>query len=92
VLQKPVEKNKNSNFDRQIRTRLIFLFFLFSLALVALVYGLAFNSIAISKPEELTLGEPAVVLDTTVGGLARLDTGAIGRTYAGQEPPSKCPT
>jgi len=87
-----MEKNENSKFDRQIRIRLIFLFLLFSLAFAALVYGLAFNSVAVSEPEKLTLGESAVVLDTTVGGLARLDTGAIGRTYSGQEPPSQCPT
>jgi hypothetical protein len=87
-----MEKNENSKFDRQIRIRLIFSFLLFSLAFAALVYGLAFNSIAVSEPEKLTLGEPAVVLDTTVGGLARLDTGAIGRTYSGQELPSQCPT
>ncbi len=40
---------------------------------------------------DLDLQEPAVIRDVTVGGLVRLDSGAIKRTYSGK-PPSACPT
>jgi hypothetical protein len=39
----------------------------------------------------LDLREPAIIRDATVGGLVRLDSGAIKRTYSGK-PPSACPT
>jgi hypothetical protein len=40
---------------------------------------------------DLDLREPAIIRDVTVGGLVRLDSGAIKRTYSGK-PPSTCPT
>ncbi len=40
---------------------------------------------------DLDLREPAIIRDVTVGGLVRLDSGAIRRTYSGK-PPSACPT
>ncbi len=40
---------------------------------------------------DLDLREPAIIRDVTVGGLVRLDSGAIKRTYSGK-PPSACPT
>ncbi|MHC4085346.1 MAG: hypothetical protein ACYSWZ_02880 [Planctomycetota bacterium] len=39
----------------------------------------------------LDLREPAIIRDVTVGGLVRLDSGDIKRTYSGK-PPSACPT
>jgi hypothetical protein len=45
----------------------------------------------ISEPLSLELREPAVIFDVTVGGLVRLDSGTIKRTYSGK-PPSACPT
>ncbi len=43
------------------------------------------------EPISLDLREPAIILDVTVGGLVRLDSGSIKRTYSGK-PPSACPT
>jgi hypothetical protein len=41
----------------------------------------------------LSLSEPTVMLDVTIGGLVRLDSGNIQRTYGGgQKPASLCPT
>ncbi|NIP23538.1 MAG: hypothetical protein GWN67_05335 [Phycisphaerae bacterium] len=45
----------------------------------------------VSEWLDLDLREPAVIRDVTVGGLVRLDSGAIKRTYSGK-PPSACPT
>jgi hypothetical protein len=74
---------------------------LFILAVIIIVYGLAFNSTAVvtapkDQPGQLSrsslyLTESEVIFDTTVGGLMRLETGTIARTYSGK-PPSACPT
>jgi len=45
----------------------------------------------IAEPATIKLPEPGIIRDTTVGGLVRLDSGAIRRTYSGK-PPSACPT
>jgi hypothetical protein len=45
----------------------------------------------VAEPLNLDLREPAIIFDVTVGGLVRLDSGAIKRTYSGK-PPSACPT
>ncbi len=39
----------------------------------------------------LDLAEPDLIRDVTVGGVARLDSGELKRTYMGR-PPSLCPT
>ncbi|MHC4738385.1 MAG: hypothetical protein ACYS9Y_05720 [Planctomycetota bacterium] len=41
--------------------------------------------------QSLRLSEPQVVRDVTVGGLERLSTGVLKRTYTG-EPDALCPT
>ena len=41
--------------------------------------------------QSLRLSEPQVVRDVTVGGLERLSTGVLKRTYTGQ-PDALCPT
>jgi len=41
--------------------------------------------------QSLRLSEPQVVRDVTVGGLERLSTGLLKRTYTGQ-PDALCPT
>ena len=41
----------------------------------------------------LHLSESAVIFDVTVGGLARLDSSGIQRTYGGDiKPAARCPT
>ncbi len=45
----------------------------------------------VAETLSLDLREPAIIRDATVGGLIRLDSGAIKRTYSGK-PPSACPT
>lgn len=41
----------------------------------------------------LHLSESAVILDVTIGGLVRLDSGGIQRTYGGDiKPAARCPT
>jgi hypothetical protein len=41
----------------------------------------------------LSLSESAIIFDVTVGGLARLDSGAVQRTYGGDtKPAARCPT
>jgi hypothetical protein len=45
----------------------------------------------VAEPLSLDLREPAIIFDVTVGGLVRLDSGTIKRTYSGK-PPSACPT
>jgi hypothetical protein len=43
--------------------------------------------------KELQLSEVVITRDITVGGLVRLASGLIKRTYAGDKPPaSVCPT
>jgi len=70
---------------------------LFALAIIILVYGIAFNSTAVvtapnAQPDQLSnLTESEIIFDTTVGGLMRLKTGTLARTYSGK-PPSTCPT
>jgi hypothetical protein len=49
------------------------------------------------KPDEykpvLALSEPTMMLDVTVGGLMRLDSGEVQRTYGGDVPAAGlCPT
>ncbi len=36
--------------------------------------------------------EPALIRDVTVGGVVRLASGQLKRTYRGDRPPSLCPT
>ena len=43
------------------------------------------------QTENIQLSEPDITRDVTVGGLVRLSTGVIKRTYTG-EPESFCPT
>jgi hypothetical protein len=53
------------------------------------------DSIPGHAPEirELQLSEAVMTRDITIGGLVRLDSGIIKRTYAGDKPPaSVCPT
>jgi hypothetical protein len=38
------------------------------------------------------LPEPALIRDVTVGGVVRLASGELKRTYSGDRPPSLCPT
>jgi hypothetical protein len=41
----------------------------------------------------LHLSESTVIFDVTIGGLARLDSGSIQRTYGGDiKPAGRCPT
>ena len=44
-----------------------------------------------AQTENIQLSEPDITRDITVGGLVRLSTGVIKRTYTG-EPESFCPT
>ncbi len=43
------------------------------------------------KTELIALAEPQMIHEVTIGGLTRLDTGQLKRTYSGA-PPSGCPT
>jgi len=45
----------------------------------------------VAEPAGMKLREPTIIRDTTVGGLVRLDSGVIRRTYSGK-PPAACPT
>ena len=79
--------------------------FLLVLGIAMIVYGSAFHSVTVmakqqadddqatDQDKEFLLGELAITLDITVGGLTRLDNGMIARTYSGDKPPeSACPT
>ncbi|MBN1345315.1 MAG: hypothetical protein JXQ73_21660 [Phycisphaerae bacterium] len=46
------------------------------------------------EPEVMTLrqSEPSLIREVTVGGVIRLASGELMRTYSGQEQPSLCPT
>ena len=74
-----------------------------------LIYGAAFHSATVlaekkAEPDglsiqhapeirQLQLSEAVRTRDITIGGLVRLDSGVIKRTYAGDKPPaSVCPT
>jgi hypothetical protein len=71
------------------------LILLFALAL--LIYGAFARSVTVlpqqldKKQPNLVLTEPQIVRDVTFGGLVRLDSGTIRRTYSGK-PPQACPT
>ncbi|MHC4459800.1 MAG: hypothetical protein ACYS6W_07450 [Planctomycetota bacterium] len=84
--------------------RLVFSVLLVPIALAVIIYGTIFHSTTIlakqseepedhqvAEPASMKLQEPTIIRDTTVGGLVRLDSGAIRRTYSGK-PPSSCPT
>ncbi|MHC4758922.1 MAG: hypothetical protein ACYTE8_09705 [Planctomycetota bacterium] len=74
---------------------------LFVLAILMIVYGLGFNTTTVAIPATaqpaapgqsiIQLSESEVIFDTTVGGLRRVDSGSLIRTYSGK-PPSACPT
>ena len=69
-------------------------------SLTIIVYGITFNFTSVitededstnDNPEVLKLSEPQITREVTIGGLIRLSSGTIKRTYSG-EPPSFCPT
>lgn len=45
----------------------------------------------VDKIDVLMLSEPKIIREVTIGGLIRLPTGMLKRTYSGQSP-SLCPT
>jgi len=96
--------NSKSQSGWVLNKRLVFLVLLVPVALAALIYGTIFHSTTIlakqsdetedqqvAEPASMKLREPTIIRDATVGGLVRLDSGAIRRTYSGK-PPSACPT
>lgn len=72
--------------------RFIFLFILIPAAFAAMVYGITSNTIFVSEPEAVFLQEPAVIFDTTIDGIARIDVYTFRRTYSGEPPSLLCPT
>ena len=96
--------NSKSQSGWVLNKRLVFLVLLVPVALAALIYGTIFHSTTIlarqsdettaqqvAEPAGMKLREPTIIRDTTVGGLVRLDSGVIRRTYSGN-PPAACPT
>jgi hypothetical protein len=76
--------------------RLFLIILIVPLALAMLVYGVFANSITVLPQQDdeasgIELTESQVIRDVTVGGLTRLDSGTIQRTYSGK-PPEACPT
>jgi len=84
------ERVKKFNIGRLIRFFLFFL--LIPAAIAAIAYGVSSNIIFVSEPEALYLQEPAIIFDTTIDGIARIDFYSFRRTYSGQPPSSLCPT
>jgi hypothetical protein len=91
--------------DRRILTPVI----LILAGVAMLIYGSAFHSATVltekkadpgdsairhaPETKHIQLSEAVMTRDITIGGLVRLDSGLIKRTYAGDKPPaSVCPT
>lgn len=84
------------NLPKPALARFLLSVFLIPLAMALLAYGLLANSVAVlplqdKKTSHIVMTEPQVVRDVTVGGLTRLDSGIIQKTYSGK-PPQACPT
>lgn len=78
------------------KTRKYLAVILITAGMVLLVFGLAFHSVTILPAESdgqetIQLSEPEIISDTTVGGVSRVGSGQIKRTYTGKAP-STCPT
>lgn len=54
----------------------------------------AFVKKTVTRMDEVTLilSEPELMRDISVGGVVRMASGELKRTYSGEEGPAKCPT